>query len=61
MFDPVVNEGAAVDEVKHPAAEGLEGRVGGRSPHAGHLVVEEGVVDGVECLTHHHVTLDCLL
>ena len=61
MLDPVVDHGAAEDEVLHPAAERLERRVGGALPHGRHVVEDERVVHHLQLLAHHHQALDGLL
>lgn len=61
MSDPVINEGAAINQIIDPAPQGFEGGVGGSCPQTGDLAVEEGGVDQLQLLTHHHETLDGLL
>ena len=48
--EPHLNEGDAEGQVLHPAAQGLEGRVGRAGPVLGHLVVQEAVVDELHLL-----------
>lgn len=61
MSDPVINEGAAINQVIDPAPQGFEGGVGSGRPQTGDLAVEEGGVNQLQLLTHHHETLDGLL
>lgn len=61
MSDPIINEGAAINQVIDPAPQGFEGGVGGGRPQTGDLAVEEGGVDQLQLLTHHNETLDGLL